>query len=659
MASVPGAYSGSYHPGLSTPQGSAIQGMVAYGQVGILHAIVSKLAAETASATWCLQRKSTRPGADPVEVMRHAALDLLNMPNKFYTRFDLIETLQQHIDLTGEGFLIVGRSPMSTLPLELWACRPDRMEPVPDKQEYIVGWIYWGPQGERIPLGIDEVIQIKLPNPLDPYRGMGPVQSILTQLDSVRYTAQWNLNFFKNSAEPGGVIEVPKRLSRVEFDEMKDRWGSQHQGVSRAHRVAILENARWVERKYTQRDMQFVELLKVGNEEIRTAFAFPRPMLGTVDDTNRANMEAAQDILAQSCIVPRLSRIQNALNTKLLPLFGVTDVEFVFHSPVRGDEAQENAERASKASAFKTYIDAGVDPVSAAEVCELPTMNMAPKQEPPVAPPPLLPAARARDTHTHRLRAAGESLDDEDLPSIEYVQVAWEAALAGLLTSWSGVLSSWYGALIEQVTALGGQTAGYSGLQLSSLQGTELLNAVMADLAQGAARGVVQEAADQGVTIAAGIPNLDSLRIRAQVTTELLARDYAISAGREALRVNGNIEAIREHLDNLTTSRLDTYLGHSLTQAQHSGRLATFAQPTDGPIPAYYADEILDQSTCEYCREVHGRWLGNSLAAGGEVLKMYPTGGYTSCLGRQRCRGQVVCVWRGNGGRPWIEKEPI
>ena len=35
------------------------------------------------------------------------------------------------------------------------------------------------------------------------------------------------------------------------------QWEEQHRGVSRAHRVAILEQGKWIDRKYTMRDMQF------------------------------------------------------------------------------------------------------------------------------------------------------------------------------------------------------------------------------------------------------------------------------------------------------------------------------------------------------------------------------------------------------------------
>jgi hypothetical protein len=81
-------------------------------------------------------------------------------------------------------------------------------------------------------------------------------------------------------------------------------------------------------------------------------------------------------------------------------------------------------------------------------------------------------------------------------------------------------------------------------------------------------------------------------------------------------------------------------LGGSLTNAQNTGRIETLRA---APEAAYYANETLDGNTCRYCREVDGRWLGNSLD---EVETTYPNGGYVNCQGRERCRGTVVAVWR-------------
>ena len=353
--------------------------MRAMSTVGTLFAIVSRLANSTAEVRWQLWRR-TRSGRDEDRVLinRHAALDLWQRPNPFMTRREFVEATQQHTDLTGEGPWVVSRDPRSDIPLELWPVRPDRLEPVPHPTQFLSGYVYVGPGGERVPLQLNQVIRIKMPNPLDPYRGMGPVQAMLVDIDSARYGAEWNRNFFLNGAEPGGIVEVDERLGDDEFDEMTSRWREQHQGVANAHRVAILERGKWVERKFSLRDMQFAELRDVSRETIREAFGFPKAMLGSVDDVNRANAEAGEVMFARWLVQPRCERLKEVLNTQLLPLFGETtqNLEFDYVTPVPQSREQADSERDSKAAAFKTLVDAGVEPDDAADVVGLPRMRV-------------------------------------------------------------------------------------------------------------------------------------------------------------------------------------------------------------------------------------------------------------------------------------------
>jgi HK97 family phage portal protein len=277
------------------------------------------------------------------------------------------------------------------MPLELWPVRPDKIAPVPDTDDFLKGYTYTGPNGEKIPLGLDEVISIYMPNPLDPYTGLGPVQALLTDLDSVKYAAVFNKKFFENDASPGGVVEVDTRLSDSEWEEFQQRWRAGHQGVSNAHRVAMLENgAKWKDVQFTMRDMQFSELRNISREIIREAFRIHPHMLGLTEDINRANAEAAEDVFARWVLKPRLDRIKDALNEQFLPLFGSSGegLEFDFDDPSLEDSEATNATLTAKATAAKTLVDAGGDFVSVLEALGLPAIEAKPEPEPqPVVAP--------------------------------------------------------------------------------------------------------------------------------------------------------------------------------------------------------------------------------------------------------------------------------
>jgi len=358
------------------------------GAVPTLFAVVHKLSTGTAAAEWSLVKEGkSGKEEDETPVTSHASLDLLHKPNPWMPYQEFIETTQQHIDLTGEGWWVLVKSAMIPMagPLEMWPVRPDRMEPVPSASKFLLGYVYTSPDGEKVPLRVDEVIQIRMPNPLDVYRGLGPVQALMVDLDSSRYTAEWNRNFFRNSAEPGGIIKAPSRLSENEFDELQSRWAEQHKGVANAHRVAILEGMEWVDRKFTMRDMQFADLRKLSRDQILEGFGFPKVMLGATDGVNLANAMAGEYMFSKWLISTRLDRIKGAINNDLLPMFGPTaiGIKWEYESPVPEDEAAENAELTAKVNAFVALVNAGVDPDSACEVVDLPKMtmcNVPPKQ---------------------------------------------------------------------------------------------------------------------------------------------------------------------------------------------------------------------------------------------------------------------------------------
>lgn len=334
----------------------------AMGGVGTLFSIVSRTANATSQVNWHLWRKAPSGlKEDRVEVTRHAALDLWNEPNKFTTRQEFVESFQQHVDLTGESEWLISRKPGWPVPLEMWVVRPDMMKPVPHPTEFLTGWEYASPDGMKVPLGLDEVIQIRMPHPTDPFRGMGPVQALLITLDSAKAADEWNHNFFRNSAEPGGIIEVEKRLSDDEFDEMTLRWNEQHRGVRNAHRVAVIEQGKWVDRSYSQKDMQFVELRQVTRDQVMEAFAMSKPMLGISEDVNRAAADAGLTQFARYLSVPRLERIKGALNNDLLPMFGTTGqgLEFDYENPVPEDAEALDKALTAKTTAAAALVQAG------------------------------------------------------------------------------------------------------------------------------------------------------------------------------------------------------------------------------------------------------------------------------------------------------------
>jgi HK97 family phage portal protein len=660
---------------------------------GVVFAIVSRIAESTASVTWGLEKPATSAKGEPTPVAKHPALDLLRTPNPFMSGRDLIESVQQHVELTGEGYFVVSRGTRTNLPMEMWPVRPDRMAPVPGTDGvFLRGWIYTGPAGEKIPLDVNDVIQIRKPNPSDPFGGLGPLAASMPDIQAAKMAAEWNRNFFVNSAQPGGIIEVEEGLSDTEWRQMVDRWREQHQGVGQAHRVAILEKGKWVDRNYTVKDMDFASLRQIPDEKVRQAFGFPKPMLGDVDDVNLANAKAAETVFGKWLLVPRLERIKAALDSRLLPMYGPLgeDLAFCYESPVPEDADAENAALSAKVTAYVALVGARVTPASASEVTGLPPMEHEEPEPVPAAlaaptvpdgtpapggheadqedvdedqgieqAPPKGKGKKAEASAAVRLRnaTAPATLPQDAEPDVEPVQTAWETALEALLASWVAISAAQMDTLVDQVRRVVqyGDINGLQNLNVKTADGHAALTTAMVELATTAAQQVVDEADAQQVELDAKTPDRAHLAALAGIGAAVLGHQLALSACTAATRAWGATStpdevatAVRTHLDTLTDSQPRQVLGASLASAQHDGRLRTI---TAGPFAALYAAEHNDQNACISCREVDRMFLGNSDDLSQPWLAAYPSRGYVGCLGGDRCRGTVVAIWR--DGSSW------
>ena len=670
------------------------------GQVGTLFGIVHRITTSTASVNWHLYRKAKSGNPDDrTEVTSHAALDLVNQPNPFFHRSELCELVQQHIELTGRGFLVLNMA--GSLPIELWWARPDRMLPVPHPTKYLAGWVYCGPDGERVPLSVDEVIPLRMFDPVDPFGGLSAAASVSTELASAHSAAEYINMFFVNGAEPGGIVEMPEELDDDEFRQFQARWSEQHQGVSRAHRVALLEGgAHWVDRTVSQKDMQFVELRKDIRDATAEAWTIHKGQLGVTEDINLANMKAGKFDFAERLVEPRLERWKAAYNGHLLPKYGATarGMEFDYDSPVPEDAENDRADLTARVDAWVKLVDKGADPVGAARAIGLAEIPMAggqggatPEQialmvqklylgvgtiitweegrqilvdagatqvdlslPAPAAPASTGPSAFARAERLDVPRAATELLE-LDPATVDHTatQEAWETLLAALVAEWATVSTAQRAELLDQIRAAveAGDLPALTSLTVDTADAAVLLERYMADMAGQAAAKVVDEATRQGVDgVEPRVPPAKDIARAAQVAAALAGSGMALAAGREAMRVQAPgmsgaqvADLVNEYLAGLTPPQAD--LGGALTGAQNAARVETFRS---APEAALYADERMDSATCVNCKEINGRWLGNSGdgTTMAEVDRLYPFGGYRDCLGRSRCRGTITGVWR-------------
>ena len=350
---------------------------------GTLYATITRIATAFSAIRWHLFRTSDGrgriSGPDPRrEVAKHAMLDLWNKPNPWMSGQYFREASCQHLKLTGQSFWAL--SFLGGIPGFMWPIRPDRIIPAPDPEQFIAGWVYSGPNGEQVPLRNEEVIWIRQPNPLNPYTGLGAIEPLMPDIESARYISDWQRNFFRNSANPGGFVQFPEgvRLSDNEFKKLTTRWAEQHQGVRAAHRIAFLEmGATFQSSDMSMRDMQFTELRQDSRDIVYEGLGVSKSILGVVDDVNRAAMDGTEYVFSKYGTRTDLERYKDVLNTQLLPRFGATGVgvEMDFDDPVPKDWQADAQTIVANARALSLLVQAGFDPQDSANATSFPDVK--------------------------------------------------------------------------------------------------------------------------------------------------------------------------------------------------------------------------------------------------------------------------------------------
>ena len=206
-------------------------------------------------------------------------------------------------------------------PTELWVLEPQYTRAIPDPQRFIGSYIYGRGLEIEQTYDADEVIHFKLPNPLDPYYGMGDLQACLIHADVSFDLAQFWKATLDNACQPGLVISGEGVTAKT-IEEMREAMDRRYRGVKKAAINAIFSGDIKVE-KWALDKTDFSNL--AGSAEIRgmiaRSFGMPVEYLemragGLSDGKGVAEMQ-----FQKRGVLPLCRRIENRINARLLPDF--------------------------------------------------------------------------------------------------------------------------------------------------------------------------------------------------------------------------------------------------------------------------------------------------------------------------------------------------
>lgn len=303
-------------------------------------ACVSKIAQKTASIDWEMFRIKNKVG-DKQQIFVHEGLDILYRPNPFQTKGEFFEKFMINKKLAGEAFILKVREngPGSKV-RELWNLRPDYMTVVKDKELFIKAFEF-NKSGGSITFDPNDIIHDAYPNPLDEYGGISPLCAAEVRIETEQHAIAYQKNFFRNNARPDFILSSDTKIDANQKAEIKERWEKRHKGSDNSGKGAFLEGGlKYQQVSISQREMDYIESLRMTRDDILTAFGVPKPIVAITDDVNLANAKTAMEIFLSETIVPEIKRLTEKLNEHLIyPEYG--DIFYInYEDPVPTNEKE-------------------------------------------------------------------------------------------------------------------------------------------------------------------------------------------------------------------------------------------------------------------------------------------------------------------------------
>ena len=314
-----------------------------------------KLRADALSRPTVTVYRQTPEGTRQPVGPSHPAQRLLDRVNRWYTRGDLWRATEIYLTLWGSAFWALERDEDGQR--EIWPLRSDRVSVLPDRRQYIRGFVYQGRTGP-VAYTADEVLWLRYFNPLEEYAGLSPLAPFRLAVDMGNDGLRFNRNFLRNSAQPDFVLLTNDSMTDAEIEEFYSRWEARYQGPGKSHRPAIASFVRDIKTLgLSHRDMDFIQGLRWSLEEVSRSYGVPKPLLSDYERATFANINAAERLFWRNTLVPEIQFLEEQLNRMLLPRLGYPDLSVEFDlSAIEALQEDEN----SRVSREAQLLDRGV-----------------------------------------------------------------------------------------------------------------------------------------------------------------------------------------------------------------------------------------------------------------------------------------------------------
>ena len=304
----------------------------------------------------------------------HELLRLLNIrPNEAMTPFVRKKVLETSRLEGGNGYDWIIRNERTGRPVELIPVPWYLVQPWHDREGHIWYDVTHPFSAEVMRLPNEDVCHYKNAT-RNGLTGLSTVKRAGEVISAARAAQEYELSYYANGGQPGGVLETDSDLNGYARDEtgaplkradgslvtlkdqLRSEWERVHMGASKAHRTAILDlGLKYTSVASTNRDAQFAETKQMSVTDIARYFGVPLYKLNEGKQAYGSNEQNAIEYVVGT-LHPIVTQYEEEQSYKLL-----TDSELAAGLELRINMMAElKGDTGSRGNWYRTMSDLGV-----------------------------------------------------------------------------------------------------------------------------------------------------------------------------------------------------------------------------------------------------------------------------------------------------------
>lgn len=258
---------------------------------------------------------------DIERVTDHQYLNLMRNVNRFLGNFGLWHLTQLYLELTGNSYWYLSLNEYG-IPTEIWPLQAQRMRIIPDKKNYIKGYIY------KLSEEIDsyekfeekEIVHFKFSSPTSFYYGMAPLVAAAEPYLLNQKMNTYEAAIFRNMGRLEGAFVTEQRLNDKEFERLKEQININWVGESNQGKSPLMEKGvKFQPFALSPREINYSLGRKFTREEIFGIYGVPQSKI--FQDAKYSNAFIADYEYMKETVTPRCLLNEGKINDQVMPLY--------------------------------------------------------------------------------------------------------------------------------------------------------------------------------------------------------------------------------------------------------------------------------------------------------------------------------------------------